>query len=300
MNRSRSNAGEVIVRAPAKVNLFLKILGRRPDGFHSLVSVFHTVGVWDEISISRARYFKFTAQGLPVPRGDDNLCARAYRLLSSEARFKTAVRIHLIKRIPLGAGLGGGSSDAAACLLGLDRALDLKLGSRRLLKLAARLGSDVPFFLMGKAALGRGRGERLAALPSRLKAWAVILKPYYSVSTKLAYRAFDRRRDRSTRSTGALAGLCRAIAHGSLSGLEVINDFTEIVDALHPKNRFLLDGLRDAGLKPAFLSGSGSAVVGIGKNRRHGAAAARKLGRRFKVSACLARLAPYTITIKRS
>lgn len=300
MKRPPQSAGAISVRTPAKINLHLKVCGRRHDGFHSLTTVFHTLGIWDELRISPAGKFKFTAQGLPVPGGEDNLCVRAYRLLRAEGGLKCAARIHLVKNIPSGAGLGGGSSDAAACLVGLARFFNLTLGRKYMLKLAARLGSDVPFFLSGKAALGRGRGDRLTATKSRIRAWAVVLKPRYSISTKLAYRSLDRLRRRRVPPAGSLNRVRRALARGSLAGLEIVNDFTETVNDLRPRNRVLLAGLAKAGLKPAFLAGSGSAVVGIGKSRRHAAGAARKLARSFKVAGYLARLAPYEMVIKRA
>lgn len=286
------------MRTPAKVNLHLKVGGLRRDGFHSLTTVFHTLGIWDELRISPAADFKFTAQGLPVPKGENNLCVRAYRLLVAECGLKAAAHIRLTKKIPSGAGLGGGSSDAAACLVGLDRRFNLGLGRRRLLKMAGLLGSDVAFFLRGGAALGRGRGDRLTVLKSRIRAWALILKPRYAISTKSAYRSLDRLRGNGVAPAGSLARIRRALISGSLAGVEIVNDFAEIASTLHPKNRALLAGLAKAGIEPAFLAGSGSAVVGIGRNKKHAAGAARKLSRRFKVAGYLARLAPYAIEIE--
>jgi len=139
------------VRAPAKVNLYLRVLGRRRDGYHDLETVFHTVGLFDDLSFSTAPRLSLASSGVPSPGGDDNLCLKAARLLLVRTRKRLGAKIRLHKRIPTGAGLGGGSADAAACLVGLNRLWRLGLDRPVLARLAARLGSDVPFFLGGGA-----------------------------------------------------------------------------------------------------------------------------------------------------
>jgi len=258
--------------APAKVNLFLRVLGKRKDGYHSIETVFHAVGLFDEIRLSPAPRLRLTVNGLPSPRGPGNLCWRAAELLKKRCGVRAGAHIRLRKRIPSGAGLGGGSSDAAACLAGLNRMWKPGLSRRELMRLAAKLGSDVPFFLLGSAsAIGRGRGERLTPLKSRLHAYAVILKPRFSIPTGPAYRALDRMKRRASPAEG-LALTSSAVRRGDLTGLSAFNDFEAVAARTHPEIDRLIVALRQAGAMQAFMSGSGSAVVGLFRS----AATARK------------------------
>jgi len=286
------------VLAPAKVNLYLRVLARRPDGYHGLRTVFHTVGLWDEVRLASSRRFRFTATGLTVPAGGANLCVAAYRLLKDATGTTREASLHLVKRIPAGAGLGGGSADAAATLAGLNRLWDLRLGRGRLAALAARLGSDVPFFLTGGAALGVGRGERLRPLASRLSAWAVLLKPRFGVPTREAYRALDRSRRGTPPAGPGEGGILSALRTGSLRGTIVHNDFTPVVAALHPKIRTLLGVLETAGAESSFLTGSGSAVVGLVRSPGVARRIARALSARHRVAAYAVRLAPLRLRIE--
>jgi len=208
----------MVVRAPAKINLFLRVGALRRDGYHSIRTLFHAIGLFDELRFSPAARLSLATAGLSSPRGAGNLVMRAAELLRRETGCRPGGRIVLRKRIPAGAGLGGGSSDAAAALVGLNRLWRLGLPRRRLLALAARLGSDVPFFLHGAgAAVGTGRGDRLRPVPSRLRAWACILKPSFGVSTKDAYAALDRVRARRPSPAASLRAVERAVRRGDLS-----------------------------------------------------------------------------------
>jgi len=270
----------VRVRVPAKVNLYLRVLGKRRDGYHDLETVFHAIGLWDELEIRPAPAMRFRRAGLPSPAGADNLCARAMAALREAVRPRGGAEVRLLKRIPAGAGLGGGSADAAATLAGLNRFWRGGLGPRALAALALRLGSDVPFFLRGGAAIGRGRGERLTPVPSRLRAWAVVVKPAFGVPTKDAYAAMDRIPERERGCPAAtLAGVSRALRRGRLGALRVHNDFEAVIAARHPRIAALRLALLRAGAAPAFLTGSGSAVVGLFPGRPAASRAARALGR---------------------
>jgi 4-diphosphocytidyl-2-C-methyl-D-erythritol kinase len=173
--------------APAKINLSLRVLGQRDDGFHEIETLMVPISLYDSLRVEPANAFEFYTDDPALPMGEDNLVVRAAHLFFSEINPEPKVRITLNKRIPHGAGLGGGSSDAAATLRLLNRFFDAKLPLEKLSALAAALGSDVPFFLGGGAAICRGRGELIepALLPVRLN--LSLLKPSFGVSTPWAY-----------------------------------------------------------------------------------------------------------------
>ena len=166
--------------APAKLNLFLHVLGRRPDGYHELQTVFRLIDFSDRVGIAPRADGELRFSG---PFGDDNLCLRAARLLKRHTGTPLGAELALEKRIPVGGGLGGGSSDAASVLMVLNRLWGTGLGREALLELAAKLGADVPVFVYGRNALGEGIGERLSAL-ELAPAWYFVLDPQVSVSTR--------------------------------------------------------------------------------------------------------------------
>ncbi|CAA9273694.1 MAG: 4-diphosphocytidyl-2-C-methyl-D-erythritol kinase [uncultured Chloroflexi bacterium] len=178
------------VLAPAKVNLTLEVLRRREDGFHEIRSVMQRITLCDELSVSHASDLHFECSD-PALAGPDNLVYRAAALLRAETGASLGARLRLVKRIPVAAGLGGGSSDAATTLAALDVLWQLRLPRERLLALAAQLGSDVPFFLAeSPCALAEGRGELLTPLPSLPPRWLVLLKPDAGISAGAVYKAF--------------------------------------------------------------------------------------------------------------
>ena len=166
--------------APAKLNLCLHVLGRRSDGMHELQTVFRLIDWCDSVGVAAREDGEIRFAGL---FGEENLCVRAARLLKQETGTKKGASLELRKQLPVGGGLGGGSSDAATVLLALNRTWQLGLGRRELMALALRLGADVPFFIYGKNALGEGVGERLSGLDLG-PAWYLVLVPQVSVSTK--------------------------------------------------------------------------------------------------------------------
>lgn len=169
-------------RAPAKVNLSLEVLGRRPDGFHDLASVMQTVSIFDEIDVYAAQEFGFQSSD-PALDGEDNLVVRAARLLADVTGSRLDCEIRLRKTIPHAAGLGGGSSDAAMTLHLLNEQWRLNLPLHQLVEVGARLGSDVPFFLYGGTAFVTGRGELVQPLPDPEPAWYALINPGMSVPT---------------------------------------------------------------------------------------------------------------------
>src|SRR5262249_36427580 len=186
------------VRAPAKINLSLKILGRRNDGFHELDTLIAPISLYDEIRIDKSRSeegIKFRCDDPSVPHGDDNLAFRAAKALFETTKIEPAVLIELKKRIPQGAGLGGGSSDAASVLLALNELFDMKLSREALAEMAKPIGSDVPFFIFQSAALCKGRGEIVMPVKLRRQFSILLLKPAFAVSTVWAYSRWQHSRD---------------------------------------------------------------------------------------------------------
>jgi len=254
----------------AKINWSLHIEGRRPDGYHQITTVFQTIDLTDRIrfAVTEDSCIQLHVTGRQVAQGEENLLYRAVASVREKARIRRGLRISLEKRIPVGGGLGGGSSNAAVGLVAADRLWGAGLAYEELAGLAADLGADVPFFLSGGVALGTGRGDQLFPLPDLpRKENLVLLYPGFPVATKEAYHARD---------WGEYAGdpvlttieaehkiqrFREAIARVDLSWLE--NDFEQIVFELHPALAQGSRQLLEAGCRPVMLSGSGSCLFGV-------------------------------------
>ena len=186
------------VLAPAKINLSLKILGRRNDGFHELDTLIAPISLYDEIRLDKGRLGKgieFRCDDSSVPQGDDNLIVRAAKTFFEATEIEPAVSIELQKKIPHGAGLGGGSSDAASVLLALNELFDAKLSPEVLAEMAAPIGSDVPFFVFQSAAVCKGHGEVVTPIKLKRKFSILLLKPAFAVSTAWAYARWQGSRE---------------------------------------------------------------------------------------------------------
>jgi 4-diphosphocytidyl-2-C-methyl-D-erythritol kinase len=258
---------EVRVRAFAKVNLRLEILGKRADGFHELRTVFQTVSLHDGLILraSRKPGIQLHIQGnraLSNEPPERNLVYRAATALAKELKIRAGTEIILRKNIPAGRGLGGGSSDAAAALLGYLRLQRRKLAAPRLMEIAAQLGADVPFFLWGGRALGVGKGDEIYPLPDGPKFSVLVVSPAkIHVPTPDAYRWL---RAGSLTKRGAASKLwkfCALCWNQPESGLW--NDFERPVFARHPQLGVIKQELLRRGATEASLAGSGSAVFGI-------------------------------------
>ena len=188
--------------APGKLNLFLHVLGRRPDGYHELQTVFRLIDQCDRVGIASRQDGQITFEG---PFGEENLCVRAARLLKAESGSPKGCALALEKNLPVGGGLGGGSSDAATVLLVLNKLWDLKLLNSELQKIGARLGADVPVFIYGRNALGEGIGERLTALDLP-PAWYLVVTPQVSVSTKEIFESALTRSTKRLKMSPFLSG----------------------------------------------------------------------------------------------
>lgn len=262
----------VKVRAFAKINLTLDVFSKRADGYHGVASVMQSISIHDEITLgqSRAPGFQLTCDGpesAGVPLDDTNLVVRAVKAaLEAAGKSESGIAIHLTKNSPSQAGLGGGSSDAAASLVGIDALLNLQLPKATLHKLAASLGSDVPFFLLGGTVVARGRGEQLTVSPHEAPPlWLVVVKPEDNVSTGWAYGELDANPERS--SNRGTKRMEEALASGEdrfdLVVSRMCNDFELPVFSHFPRLAWLTDELRMAGAQTARLCGSGSAIFGV-------------------------------------
>jgi 4-diphosphocytidyl-2-C-methyl-D-erythritol kinase len=265
----------VKIRAPAKVNLTLRVVGRRVDGYHLLDTVMVPVSLYDDLEIRKvpgttksqtvARpMIQVICSNPHVPRGPENLAYRAAELVLREAKIKQPVEIKIHKRIPIGAGLGGGSSDAAATLNGLNRLLKLKLSAKKLARMGLKLGADVPFFVHGRAARARGIGERLQSLCGLPPLWLVIVYPGFPVSTGWVYRNLPRKL--------TIPGLNNSIKTrlkdvGDVGAL-LINDLEAITLNRYPKIAIIKKKLLRAGATASLMSGSGSSVFGTFRSNR--------------------------------
>lgn len=249
----------------AKVNLSLKVLQRREDGFHEIRSVFQTIGLHDTLA------FEFTpGRGLDIVLDDalgieDNLVTRSARLFCEGRNVRGRLRMKLTKRIPMGGGLGGGSSDAAAVLLALPALTGKPARLPELMDMGARLGSDVPFFLAGGTALGIGRGEELYPLPEGPARPLLVLAPALHVSTPAAYRALNRPQLTSPGEFRKLSTFQSFVWQAYLAS-DAENDFEDAVFQLHPELKRWQRKLERLGAQPARLSGSGAALFGVFPN----------------------------------
>lgn len=256
-------------RSPAKINLSLDILSRRPDGYHELQSVVHCVGLFDTISIDIS-----SSSGLSLRCSDaslnseQNLCllaAEAWRraVKSSEGKrnYFPGLRITLDKKIPIGAGLGGGSGNAAATLLALNTRFGSPLSREQLLEIAAELGSDVPLFFEGGCALLEGVGERLRALPA-LPGWVVLIQPPQQVSTAQVYECFDEIAADSEQSTPALLEAMHSQELREV-GSRLSNDLQNAAERLGVDTALPARLLEEQGALGAQMSGAGSASFGL-------------------------------------
>jgi 4-diphosphocytidyl-2-C-methyl-D-erythritol kinase len=261
-------ARTVRVPAFAKLNLGLRVLYRRPDGYHEIRTVFQTISLADrlDISFTPARTLRIEVKGTPeIP---DNLVERAARLVMEALSIQGHVLFNLKKNIPAGAGLGGGSSDAAAVLLALPALAKKVLAGDRLHMLATQIGSDVPFFLHGGTSLGLGRGEELYPLPDLPRERGLLVVPPIHSSTAEAYRDLSPGLTSiplQNKLNSFQQEVWRGVAGGSVTTSVTTddNDFEEVVFARHPELRQIKEKLLRYGAKPAAMTGSGSAIFGI-------------------------------------
>jgi 4-diphosphocytidyl-2-C-methyl-D-erythritol kinase len=271
-------------KSSAKVNLLLNILGKRPDGFHELETVMQPVNVLDELALTSVTSgIQLTCSDPTLPVDSTNLVYRAATAFFRRTGIKDGVRIHLEKRIPLAAGLGGGSGNAAATLLGLNELFSQPLSGEQLQETAAALGSDVPFFLQPSPALATGRGERiqpLAPFPAFQGAAFLLIHPGFGISTAWAYQALGRFPSALNGGSGRAEKLVSRLQQSSLpaAGAEFYNSLEAPALEKYPVLALYQEFLRANGAAATLMSGSGSTTFAL----IQGPAAAEDLSERFK------------------
>lgn len=264
----------------AKINLHLEIVGRRPDGYHELCTIFQTVSLLDEIQFAPAARLSLTCDVKAVPTNEQNLIIMAARRLRERFRISAGARIQLTKRIPAPGGLGGGSSNAAVALLGLVKLWGIRLYSTDLVELAGKIGADVPFFFCGGTALGLGRGTEIVPLPDRDLRYLLIVTPDIAVSTPSAFADVNAR-NLTTENPNRILQICRFEAKmRDLRIPDFRNDLEKVTVAKYPEVAEVKQKLLELGSRQALMSGSGASVFGIFEKEETRQAAMKALDER--------------------
>ncbi|KRE95890.1 4-diphosphocytidyl-2C-methyl-D-erythritol kinase [Paenibacillus sp. Soil766] len=255
---------KIFEKAPAKINLSLDVLHKRPDGYHEVEMVMTMVDLADRIEMQEMARdtIIISSQAGYIPLDEKNLAFQAARLIKDRYDVKQGVYIHLDKRIPVAAGLAGGSSDAAATLRGLNRLWNLNIPNEELQVLGAELGSDVPFCVTGGTALATGRGEKLEHISAPPQCWVVLAKPPINVSTSEIYGKLNAREIKQHPST---AGVLSAIRDKQFDRLcdNLGNVLEEVTLDLYPEVRHLKECMQRLGADGVLMSGSGPTVFGL-------------------------------------
>jgi len=268
----------VVLKSPAKINLFLEVLKKREDGYHEILSLMQAVDLCDEMVLEKRKSgIRVSSDHPDCPADEGNLAYQAASLLLREGKINQGVSIHISKRIPISAGLGGGSSNAATTLKGLNELFRLKLPDRRLHHLASRLGSDVPFFLCSGQALAKGRGDEIEAKTLYRGYLLVLVYPGFGVSTKWVYQKakISLTRERKAvnyKALGSSAGFFEALPHFQ-------NDLEEVVIRKHSVVQQIKDILKNSGAVKSSMSGSGPTVYGVFDQKPQAEEVAKKLSR---------------------
>ncbi|HOD35920.1 MAG TPA: 4-(cytidine 5'-diphospho)-2-C-methyl-D-erythritol kinase [Syntrophales bacterium] len=261
--------------SPAKVNLILKVLGKRPDGYHDIESLLQKVSLYDELSFSPGdKGIRIRCPGTSLPEDEDNIVHRAASALMSRLPPDAGVEITIRKKIPVAAGLGGGSSNAAATLCALNELFGLKLRKEDLMDIGRTLGADIPFFIYADAAWAFGIGERLYPAEHLPKMWFVLANPGFEVSTRTVYEALNlaltkKRRKDSIRRFKTVSELAAALW----------NDLEGVTFHLHPKLREVKDLFVKLGAVGSLMSGSGPTLFGLFESEGKAARAEEALKR---------------------
>jgi 4-diphosphocytidyl-2-C-methyl-D-erythritol kinase len=277
MTRATFKKKSVRLPAFAKINLCLHVMGKRPDGYHELRTIFQAISLRDTLKLSfepgsSGFHFTLTSNDAAL-LGPDNLVARAVIAMQRQIGFRGDVTAHLEKKIPVARGMGGGSSDAAAAMIGMLRLTESEVPLARLMEIAAGLGADVPFFLFGGRALAVNRGDEIYPLPNGPRQTIVVVSPRdIGVSTKDAFQwiSADLTKRPEPPKIWGFCALC-----WSRQGAGLSNDFEGPVFHRHPRLEEIRDGLLKRGAADAALAGSGSAVFGIFRNPARARRAAR-------------------------
>lgn len=278
-------------KAFAKINLGLGILDQRNDGYHNIETIFHRVNIYDEITLEHDNSIKLYCNNPAIPLDINNLCYKAVKLLQEKYNVQEGVRINLTKNIPVGSGLGGGSSDAASTLLGLMKLWNLKINYEELFKMALTLGSDVPYFLKPGTAYAKGRGEVLDYFQLDIPYWIVVIYPNINISTQWAYQAINStnhkrhklNKEESTSFLNFKQVLLSNIQHPEKLSSSLYNDFEPIILHSYESIAYVKVVLYAAGAKFAQMSGSGSAIYGFFESEELVKSVIEKYGKQYQI-----------------
>jgi 4-diphosphocytidyl-2-C-methyl-D-erythritol kinase len=265
----------LLLRAPAKINWFLKVIGKRDDGYHNIISLMQCISLYDNLVFEHADTIEVVSDSdMPL---DDNLVYKAASLLRRYTSYRKGAKIVLQKGIPVGAGLGGGSSDAAYTLSGLNRLWDLKLNNEELSSIGTEIGSDVPFFFNGPFAIVEGKGEKVSPFKINASTVLLLVKPPISVSTALAYESFDKLRMHAepvepgmlTKKTFDIKLFCQAFKKQDFASLSTMlsNDLEKVIIDRYPVVGEIKNRLLERGVVISAMSGSGPTVFGVFDNK---------------------------------
>ncbi len=279
----RGEMDRLTIHSPAKLNLVLDVLGKRPDGFHELRTIFERINLADQITLSRSKSKKINicCSHPHVPRGPSNLVFKAAMMLAKDFSISEGLNIDIIKKIPVAAGLAGGSSNAAAVLTGLNRLWRLGMKPQKLASYASRIGSDVAFFLYDRSyALGTGRGELIEPLDVRTKLWHVLVTPRVKMYTK---EVFARLKLNLTNKKDSVNILLPFLRKGDLTRLAgaLSNDLEPAILSLRPDFIYLKKKLIDAGATGVCFSGSGPSVFACVESQQHAESLRARFDRRY-------------------
>jgi 4-diphosphocytidyl-2-C-methyl-D-erythritol kinase len=273
----------LVLNSCAKLNLYLLVLNKRNDNYHNLATLFERIDLSDKIILKprRDKLIKIICSDPQVPKNETNLCYRSAKLLQQKFNLLKGIEIEIIKHIPVGAGLGGGSSNAATVLMGLNKLWKLKLNKKTLVNLAKEIGSDVPFFIYNAPfALGSQRGDKIRPLLSfkKTRLWHILVVPRIKVSTPLIYSKWDEYSG-LTRKTCNVKIISLALRKNCLfeKGNLLCNSLEEISARLYPEVGQIKRKLASLGLKSILMSGSGPAVFGITSSRKEALTLQRQL-----------------------
>jgi 4-diphosphocytidyl-2-C-methyl-D-erythritol kinase len=250
--------------SPAKINLRLEILSKRPDNYHEIKTIFHKISIFDKIGLEKitGNEVKLTIDDPSIPTDNTNLAVKAANLIFSYADIKPGIKIDIKKKIPAGAGLGGGSSNAAITLKGLNTLLNLNISEQIITEFAVKLGADVPFFLTdASTAYATGIGEKIKSIETHNKLWFLVIFPGFTVSTAWAYNSINKYNLLTKRTKNNIISNYSLDINTVKSSL--YNDFESVVNKRHTEIPKIKEQLIKTGAQGAMLSGSGSSVFGI-------------------------------------
>lgn len=250
------------LRTPAKINIFLRVLGRRADNYHELETLFQAIELYDELVIRKKKGIRrLIVRNYEGLQNESNLVLRALEWLENQCDSRFEVEIELVKNIPVAAGLGGGSSDAAATLVGLKRLLDLDwLSSDDIARGALSLGADVPFFILGGTAIGRGIGEILTPVGLNCDYGILLVNPGFAVSTGQIFSAFSKTLTESPKKVTLQGLLDQGVELSQL----LVNDLQDVAESMHPEIRLIRETFIESGVTEALMTGSGPTVFALG------------------------------------